>query len=93
MKAITLCKHINKAFPDANAVTYNEWTGEEKVDKYRIWFRQEGECAPDGMPLHDYWQEWHPDGFHPDLKRLVEKHGFYLENYDAGTMMACSLDW
>jgi hypothetical protein len=45
------------------------------------------------MPLHDFWQEWHPTGFHPKLQKLVEKHGFYLENQDAGTMMACSLDW
>ena len=93
MKAVTLCKHINKAFPNANAVTYDQWTGEDKVDKHRIWFRQEGECAPDGLPLHDYWQEVHEDGYHPDLKRLVEKHGFYLETYDPGTLMAYSSDF
>ena len=47
MKAITLCKHINKAFPKANAVTYDEFTGEEKVDKHRIWFR----CKRASVPL------------------------------------------
>tara|TARA_R110000822_G_scaffold289003_1_gene410260 strand:+ start:97 stop:369 length:273 start_codon:yes stop_codon:yes gene_type:complete len=90
MKAITLCKHINKAFPEANAVTLDQFNGEDAINQDGIWFRSEGAVAPDGMPLHDYYSE-HGPGFHKKLSALVEKNGFFLENYDAGTMMACRL--
>jgi hypothetical protein len=90
MKAVTLCKHINKAFPEANAVTVDQFYGEEEVNQHGIWFRSEGAVAPDGESLHNYWASEGP-GFHAKLRDLVEKNGFYLENYDAGTMMAYRL--
>jgi hypothetical protein len=86
-RSTTLCKRLNKAFPGCNAVTYNLWTGEEKTDQDAIWFRMEGECAPDGLPLYDYWSM---DGemYHPDLVAMLDKHGFHCEPHDAGTLMA-----
>jgi len=88
MKATKLCEKINKAFPEANAVTYDEWLGEEEISEDGIWFRSEGVVAPDGYRLFDYWED---DSYHPDLEALVEKHGFYLQPQDAGTLMAFRL--
>jgi len=88
MKAIKLCEKINKAFPDANAVTYDQWLGEEEISEDGIWFRSEGEDAPDGYRLFEYWDS---TPYHPDLEALVEKHGFYLQPHDPGTLMAFRL--
>ena len=83
----TVLKQLNEKFPACNAVPYNEWTGEEKLHQDGIWFCMEGECAPDGLPLFDYWTEF-GEMYHPDLVALLDKHGFYCEPYDSGTLMA-----
>jgi hypothetical protein len=85
-RATTLCKRLNQAFPGCNAVTHEQWTGEYKTDQDGIWFRSEGEYAADGVRLYDYWST---EGmFHPALLKMVERSGFYLSPYDAGTLMA-----
>jgi len=86
-RAATLCKKLNAAFPECNAVTYDQWNGDNKVSQDGIWFRQEGGEAPDGAPLFNYWEEFSPR-YHPKLEALVTRYGFHLEPYDAGTLMA-----
>jgi len=87
-RATTLAKKLNQAFPGLEAVTLDNFYGHEKVDQDGLWFRgSEGGEAPDGYPFFDYWGEFGPR-YHLKLEALVEKHGFFLEPYDAGTLMA-----
>jgi hypothetical protein len=71
---------LNKKFPRLNAVDSIEFDGRGGG----IWFRQEGELHPDGLPYFDFYGH----GVHPDLESTLESFGFFPEPYDAGTLMA-----
>jgi hypothetical protein len=87
-RAGTLAKKLNQAFPGLDAVTLDDFYGDEKVNHDGIWFRgSEDGVAPDGYPFFDYWREFGPM-YHRKLEDMVEEHGFFLEPYDAGTLMA-----
>ena len=47
-RATTLCKKLNAAFPNIGAVTYDEFTGEDKVNQDGIWLRGSEDVDKDG---------------------------------------------
>ena len=79
-----LIAKLNRVFPDCNAVPSEDFDGQ----RGGIWFRQEGEYAPDGLPLFDYWGECHAECVHPSLDKMLESAGWHTEPYDAGTYFA-----
>ena len=93
MKFDTLLALLNKTFPELDAVDAVAFYGHDIEPEQCIWFKG-SECgyAPDGLPLFNYYIEFgihrDTDGVHPKLEKLLTKHGFYSEPYDAGTLMA-----
>ena len=87
-RATTLANKLNQAFPGLDAVTLDNFYGHDKVDQDGLWLKgSEDGVGPDGYPFFDYWQEFGPM-YNRMLENFVEKHGFFLEPYDAGTLMA-----
>lgn len=80
---------LNKKYP--NLFTKN--TEEFKSDfKGGIWTTGEsGIYAKDGFKLFDYYaynrQKKYELGVHNEIGNLLEKHGWYAEWYDCGTIM------
>lgn len=75
-------KSLNKSFPNLNAVPSEEFAPDFQEG---IWFRQEGECHPDGRPYFDFYGELQ---VHPQLSRELAKMGMFAEPYDGGTWFA-----
>jgi hypothetical protein len=73
---------LNKKFPKINAVSTTEWDG--RIGG--IWFRQEGECHPDGNYYFDYWNM--SEQVHPEVKKVLEEFGMFAEPNDPGTWFA-----
>jgi len=76
---------INRAVPEALAVPLSEWTSNEDGDG--IWFRGSEEYTSDGGRVFNYYAA---DGnmMHPTIQKLLDKHGYYAQPYDCGTVMA-----
>lgn len=74
-------KALNERFPNINAVSTEEWNGQEGG----IWFRMEGECHTDGVR---YFDPYSSQRFHPELVKVLDSFGLHPEPYDNGTLMA-----
>ena len=85
-RATTLCKKLNAAYPNIDAVPYNEFTGEDKVEQDGIWLKGSEDLDKDGLPYFDYWCMTGSQ-YHEGVEAMADKHGFYCEPYDAGTLM------
>ena len=89
MKEGALIKKINKLYPKAKAAPASDFYGDP--NEKGIWFRG-SECGDviDCLPMYDYWNELWLDtfGVNPEFEKFMNKHGWYCENYDAGTLMA-----
>jgi hypothetical protein len=65
----------------------------DSTSKGGIWFSNEGRGI-DGLPIYDSYGETegfsggYPYEFHPKLQHLMERHGWFIEPYDSGTLMA-----
>jgi hypothetical protein len=84
---------INKCYPGLFTKTTEEFYG-KKSQREGIWSGSEsGVYASDGFKVLDYYAKNHTAkkryeiGVHIQLRNLLEKHGWYAEWYDCGTIM------
>ena len=92
MKVLTpseLIEAINKSYPKLNMALSEEFNGNEGG----VWVMgtEDGLCSKNGLLLFDYYAEDNSEdnylfGCNQELHKQLEKHGWFAEWYDAGTM-------
>ena len=79
-----LLKELKQKYPKGWFKTSEDFDGQ----KGAIW---SGECSyKDGIPLFEYYPEYegiYEGGVLKELNSYLDKHGWYVEWYDAGTVM------
>ena len=85
-----LIELLEKKYPEMNLDTTESFNGSEGG----IWNRstEDGLEAKNGMRLFDYYAEDYQEknyvfGVHNEIGKFLEKHGWYAEWNDAGTIM------
>jgi hypothetical protein len=78
---------LEKKYPNMFLRTTEEFNG----NKGGIWTSgEESPSCKDGLEMFDYWTENHTKynlGVHKEIYDYLEKHGWYCQWYDCGTMM------
>ena len=76
---------INKKLPEAMAVNVSEFSEEET--RVGIWFCGSEDYAKDGKRIFNYYSNT-DKMMHIRIEKVLAKHGYYIEPYDCGTVMA-----
>ena len=76
---------INKKLPEARAVNVSDWS--DKETRIGIWFRGSEDYAKDGKRIFNYYSNT-DKMMHTRIEKVLAKHGYYIEPYNSGTVMA-----
>jgi len=76
---------LNKAIPEVIAVDISQWDMGETGRG--IWFRGSECYSSKGERIFNYYAEDN-EMVHPTVQKLLDKHNYYAQPYDCGTLMA-----
>ncbi len=87
MNAHRVARQLKEAFPGIEGIEAREDSSGH--DTIHLGDAAEGGTI-EGLPAADYWGEFRGSGqwINPKLEKFLERHSYWIEWYDAGTLTA-----